>query len=116
MMTQQDNLQGYYVHLENRFQPVEGESIVIPGLEGFDLFVHEALTYGGWNVSEGITGALIVGAFPSRDIAISRAIEFLSSIPADQFHRRLIRTITQSGISPRHPELQPAGALEEELC
>lgn len=67
---------------EERYEPVEGEPVVIEGLEELDLFLHHP--YGGknpdiWVISEGKTGAAITGWAGSPEEAKQSVEEILAS-------------------------------------
>lgn len=94
----------YYIAVGNtrdgyQYVPVEGEKVVIPGFEEYELFAHKAQN--GWKVSEVSSGAQLSIGF-SKDDAIKQATNILKNQGKDKLNTAIQQYIEMVGRpSPR---------------
>jgi hypothetical protein len=85
---------------------VDGDPVVMPGFEEYDLFVHEAVDddgylYGKFNVSEGKTGYRVSRFMDSKEEAIEHATKLLTDHGKDCVDELIKQSIEKDGLSPR---------------
>jgi len=97
----------YFVwHVANGWVEVNGEPVVMPGFEEYDLFFHCAIDELGFSVMESFTvsegkSGFRVSKIGSREEAIERATKLFTDHGKEQVERAIGEAIEKSGLSPR---------------